>query len=182
MAEGCVTLTLPHEVIIADVMYLAVLLAFGRSLALLSAMVGCIPRGLRLLTKSFCHMETLVDEEGNTLVDQNDTPQLKMPNPRVELSYTYLVTWYVMHCLSLITAVQASEGFVPFVQRLKRSSWNHSYMFFIRRIIQSEMNYQLARYFPEIYDTSYRDHFLDFAGPNGFTTLSTGAFCWLINI
>ena len=36
--------------------------------------------------------------------------------------------------------------------------------------------------FPDIQDTSYGDRFLGFVGPNGFTTLSTGVFCWLINI
>jgi len=48
-------------------------------------------------------------------IDQNSDPKLKVPNPRVELSYTYLVAWYVMHCPSLMTAVQASEDFVPFL-------------------------------------------------------------------
>ena len=44
---------------------------------------------------------SLVDEEGNMFIDQNSDPKLKVPNPRVELSYTYLVACYVMH-LSLI--------------------------------------------------------------------------------
>jgi len=70
-------------------------------------------------------MEDLVDKEGNPLMDQNGKAQLKIPNPRVELPYIYLMAWYVMHCSSLITAISASEGFVPFVQRLKNSSWIH---------------------------------------------------------
>ena len=175
--KQCVGLTLPHEIIIADVVYSTVPLAFSQSLALLPAMVGCIKSKLRVLTKSFCHMKTLVDEEGNVLADQNGTAQSKMPNPRVELPYTYLVAWYVMHYPSLLTVVQVSKGFVPFVQRLERSSWNHSYMFFIRRIIQKGMNYQLAWCFPEIHEASYGDRFLDFAGSNGSTILSTGVFC-----
>ena len=36
--------------------------------------------------------------------------------------------------------------------------------------------------FPDILDASYRDKFLDFAGLDGFTTLSSGIFWWLINI
>jgi len=55
-------------------------------------------------------------------------------------------------------------------------------MFFIRRTIQSDFNYQLVRCFSDIQDTLYGDRFLDFTGPDGFTTLSTGVFCWLINI
>ena len=67
-------------------------------------------------------MKALEDEEGNMLVDQNGEPKLKVPNPRVELPYTYLVAWYVMHCQSLMLTVQASEGFVPFVQKLECSN------------------------------------------------------------
>ena len=68
-------------------------------------------------------------EEGNPLMDQNGKPQLKIPNPRVELPYMYLMAWYAMHCPSMITTVPASEGFMP-VQRLEDSNWIHYYMFF----------------------------------------------------
>ena len=55
-------------------------------------------------------------------------------------------------------------------------------MFYIKRTIQSDFNYQLVRCFPDILNTSYGDHFLDFVGPDGFATLSTGVFYWLVNI
>ena len=45
--KRCVVSTLPHEVIIADVVYPTVLLAYGRSIALLPAMVAGIQSGLR---------------------------------------------------------------------------------------------------------------------------------------
>jgi len=38
--KRCVVPTLPHEVIIADVVYPTVLLAYGKSIALLPAMVA----------------------------------------------------------------------------------------------------------------------------------------------
>ena len=76
----------------------------------------------------------------------------------------------------------ASVGFMPFVERLESSSLQHSYMFFTRRIIQSEVNYQLVRCFLDIQDGSYKECFLDFTSPDGFTTPSTSVFCWLINI
>jgi len=63
------------------------------------------------------------DAEGNVIVDKNGEPQLKTPNPKVELSYTYLVAWYVMHCPSLMTAVQTSKDIVSFAQKLERSNW-----------------------------------------------------------
>ena len=60
-----------------------------------------------------------------------------------------------MHCLLLMTAVSASEGFMPFVQRLENSSWMQYYMFYIRKTILNGGNYQLDRCFLEIHDTSY---------------------------
>ena len=68
-----------------------------------------------MLTKTFCKVEALVNDEGNVLIDQNGDPEQKVPNLRVELSFTYLVTWYVTHCPSLMTTVHASEDFVPFL-------------------------------------------------------------------
>ena len=90
-------------------------LAHGRSIILLPTIVGCIQSGLRVLMRSFCQVEALVDKEGNPLMDQNDKLQFKIPNPGVDLLYTYLMAWYVMHYPSLMTEVSASEGFVPFV-------------------------------------------------------------------
>ena len=50
-------------------------------------------------------------------------------------------------------------------------------MFFIRRTIQSDINYQLVQHFSDIQDTSYRDRFLDFVGLDAFTPLSTNVLC-----
>ena len=52
----------------------------------------------------------------------------------------------------------------------------------IRQILQSGMNYQLVRCFPDIPRTSYGEQFFDKPGANGFTLLSSGVFWWLINI
>ena len=73
------------------------------------------------------------DDEGTVTVDQNGTPRLKIPNPCVELPYTYLMTWYAMHCPSLMIVVQASEDFVSFIQKLECLSWQGGYMAAIRR-------------------------------------------------
>ena len=81
-----------------------------------------------------------------------------------------------MHCPSLMTAVSASEIFMPFVQRLENSSWLQYYMFYIWKTILNGGNYQLDRCFPEIHDASYGDKFADLIGPDGFTRLSSGIF------
>ena len=84
--------------------------------------VHCSPRsnggrdssGLWALTKSFCHMEAIVDARGNPVKDSNGHPLVKTPSSRVELPYTYLMAWYMMHCPSLMTVISVSEAFVPF--------------------------------------------------------------------
>ena len=55
-------------------------------------------------------------------------PWMKTLIPRVKLPYICLMGWYVMHLLSLISAVQSYEDSMPFIQRLERSSWNGWYM------------------------------------------------------
>ena len=40
-----------------------------------------------------------------------------MSNPRIELLYTYLVAWYVMHCPSLMTV--AYTDFKPFFAEVR---------------------------------------------------------------
>ena len=66
--------TLPHEVIVADVVYPAVLLAYGKSIALLPAIVAGIQSGLRALVKSLCQVEAIVDSEGRPVVDSEGRP------------------------------------------------------------------------------------------------------------
>jgi len=78
-------------------------------------MVGCIQSRFWVLTKTFCIVEALVDDELNVLIDQNSDPELKVPNSKVELPYTYFVAWYVMHCPSLMMAVHTAKDFVPFL-------------------------------------------------------------------
>jgi len=56
------------------------------------------------------------------------------------------------------------------------------HIFYIRRAIQSDSNYHLVRCLPDIQDTSCGDQFLDIAGPDGYTTLTTGVFYWLMSI
>jgi len=60
-------------------------------------------------------MELIVDSQGRPIVDSKGRLEVRTPNPRVELPYTYLMPWYIMHCPSLMTAVSLSEGFILFV-------------------------------------------------------------------
>jgi len=78
-------------VIVADVVYPVVLLAHGKFIALLPAMVAGIQSGSRTLAKNFCQVEAIVDAEGHPITDSNGRPLDKTPSPRIELSYMYLM-------------------------------------------------------------------------------------------
>ena len=67
--KRCIVPTLSHEVIVTDVVYPDVMLAFGPNIVLLSAMVGCIKSRLSVLAKTSCKVEDLVDDGGNVLID-----------------------------------------------------------------------------------------------------------------
>jgi len=107
--KRCILPTLPHEVIVANMVYPIVLLVHTRPLILLSAMVGFLQSGLRILYQSLCNIVVEEDREGNVVVGPNGKPMMKRPNPRVELPYIYLMAWYVMHSASLMPAVQSFE-------------------------------------------------------------------------
>jgi len=96
--KRCVMPTLSHKVIVADVVYSAVLLTFGRGTALLPTIVGCIQSGLPVLTKIFCKVEALVDGNGNALTDQHGNPKVKVPN--LELNFSIPIWWCGMSCIT----------------------------------------------------------------------------------
>ena len=70
---------LSHEVLVTNVMYPAVLLAYDHSLSMLAAMASCLQGGLRVLSSSFCHMEALKNDERHVIIDQSGTPKLRIP-------------------------------------------------------------------------------------------------------
>ena len=63
--------TLPHEVIVANMVYVSVLLAHGKSISLLLVMVAGIQSGLRVLAKSLCQVGAIVDSQGRLVYTQN---------------------------------------------------------------------------------------------------------------
>ena len=180
--KHCMVPTVPHEVIIVDMVYPVVLLAHRKSISLLQVMVACFQSGLRVLAKCLCQVEVIVDSHGKQMVDSEGRPEVRTLKPRVELLYKYLMAWYVMHCSSLMTAVSPSEDFVPFVQRPENSSWSQYYMYYIRKSILSSSNYQLDRCFLKISSALYGDKFADLASPDDLTRLPSGVFWLFINI
>ena len=90
--KRCVVPTLPHEVIVADVVYPAVLLAYGSPIALLPAVVAGIQSGLRALTHNFCEPGKAVNSHSQPILDSEGKPTVKRPvTPRSQ--NTYLVAY-----------------------------------------------------------------------------------------
>jgi len=86
--KRCVVPNPPHVVIVADIVYLAILLAYSRPLGLLPTMVGCLLSGLWILCQSFCNIVAKEDREGNMVVGSDGEPRMKTPSLRVELPHT----------------------------------------------------------------------------------------------
>ena len=127
--KRCVIPSPPHDAIAGEVVYPAVLLAFGVRLALLPAMVADIQAGLR--------------QWGQSLMNREKDPRIDMP-------YTYLVAWYVMHCPLLMHTPTPDSSHVPFVQRLERSNWLVELLPSVRVVVAGWSNYSICPCFVRI--------------------------------
>lgn len=113
-----------------DFVYPAVLLAHDQSLRLLPAMICSLQNGLRELHTKFYKVQTVINDKGEV--------SYKTSNPRVELPYTYLMAWFVLHCPNLMTASSSKDSahlpYVeryensPYVERYENSDWTSYYM------------------------------------------------------
>ena len=141
------------DVMVAEVIYPAVCLVYGRPYSLLPAMVACIQNRLRRLTTAFCQTRVKDDGEGGEV---NWTP-----NPKVGLPYTYLMAWFVMHCPSLMNTPEATpdDALIPLVQRLEKCSWTYSHIVDMRKALQQHVNFAFYRSFPQFANGSYGEVF-----------------------
>ena len=158
------------DMLVAEVIYPAVCLAYGRPYSLLTAMIACTQSGLRKLTHALCLTRVSSDGEGGEIVWS--------PNPRVGLPYTYLMAWFVLHCPGLMNAPEAirEDLTVPFLQRLEMSSWTHSNIVEMRKTLRQHANFTFYRTPPRFAQGSYGDMFQDSPTTDMYSVLSTGCF------
>lgn len=100
--KRCALPSLTKDAIAKDMVYPAVLLTYG----LLPAVVCRLPNGLHELTIEFCQVKKIIDEQREE--------EIKTPNPRVEMPYTYLIAWLVIHCPKLMTTPFYGTKQLPF--------------------------------------------------------------------
>lgn len=122
--------SLPKDAIPINVVYPTVLLVYGRPFVLFPAIVSNLQSGLRALSNSFLLKDKLKGKA------TKGTTKVKMLNPRVEMPYSYLMAWLMMHYPSLMTATSYHPMDKPFfVEMYECSSWKSLYMSVIRKTL-----------------------------------------------
>ncbi|XP_020271479.1 uncharacterized protein LOC109846644 [Asparagus officinalis] len=151
-----------------EVLYPAVQLATGRRLSLLPAMVAAIHSGLRQLVSAF--------------TQEKKKPSASISVPKLELPYTYLMTWLVLHRPDLMEAPETVDPSLPLLQTLEGCKWiNHRWPD-ITRQFKIHKCWEFFPCFPRFSGT-YNTTLLDAEDPRqNRTVLDVGCFRWLMNI
>src|SRR4051812_43048973 len=151
-----------REAVTVGVLLPAARLACGVRIALVPAIIANIQHGLREVSASY-------------LADSSKPP-------RVRFAYTYLASWYVLHCPALMTLTPLLDLATPFIGRVAECSWTTSHRPKIHQLLSHPENYQLYRCPPSFDETADDGSFMNLAGDNGSTLLAPGPFTWLLNI
>lgn len=118
--KKCVAPSHPHEVVLPIVVVPATQLVGHRPITLLLAMMANIHYGLGQLVIEFLKAAS---------------------NPCVELPYSYLMVWFVLHCPALMEPPQAAIG--SFMLKLEDLAWTHEYHYNIRWILRNPSAYEM---------------------------------------
>jgi len=165
----CMVSSPPHDGILLVVLFFAVQLVYGRPFGLLPAMVCCIQNGLRTLTETFCRLTTMKRGKGQVF-------PLDGPYPRVELLYTYLMMWFVLHCPSIIQPGGEPPEDIHFahLNHFENSQWERKYVARVQRLVHCYDTCSLFRCFPHIPSAGYNEEFRD--EEDGHSSLRQGIF------
>lgn len=105
-----------------------------------------------------------------------------MANPPVELPYSHLMAWFMLHCPVLMQCPK--EVVPPFVQRKEELNWSHDYLYNIRKIMMNPLAYEVFSCLSSILDAPLGDEYEDVSTVEveWITALSPHLFLGLINI
>lgn len=103
-------------------------------------------------------------------------------SPRVELSYTYLMAWFLMHYPMLIECPKKAG--LPFVQRLEDLNWLHNYFYNVRKILMNPQAYEVFCCLPSIPGASFEDEYVEVSSAKEERLIdrSPDLFLQLVNI
>ncbi|ONK80867.1 uncharacterized protein A4U43_C01F22640 [Asparagus officinalis] len=151
-----------------EVLYPAVQLAYKKERSLLPVMVANIHRGLRQISSAFTRKES-------------ESPT-QIPTIKVELPYTYLMAWFVLHRSDMMSVPNATYHSVPLLQLLKNGEWEGRGFPDIRKQLQVHKSWALSTCFPQ-FSSRYGECLIDEEKPKEYRTyLDMGCFNWLVNI
>ncbi|XP_020242713.1 uncharacterized protein LOC109820928 [Asparagus officinalis] len=168
--KKCVVPHQSSEALPLEVLLLAVQLAVGGRLSLLSAMMADLHSGLRNLATTFTKTGT--------------EPSTKIPLSSVELPYTYLMAWLVLHRTDMMSAPDVSDPEIPLLQLLEGSKWLYPSRQWPDRVRQfkNAKCWEFYKCFPR-FSGAYNDTLVDEEMPGANrTSLDMGSFHWLMNI
>ncbi|ONK78190.1 uncharacterized protein A4U43_C02F15480 [Asparagus officinalis] len=107
--KKCVAPYQSGDIMPLEVLYLVVQLAYKKELSLLPVMVANIHRGLRQISSTFTQKE--------------DALSAKIPLSKVELPYTYLMAWFVLHRPNVMSVSSTVDRSVPLLQLFENGRW-----------------------------------------------------------
>lgn len=138
-------------------------------------MVNNFQSGLQTLSNNFLPEDKA---KGNVAKrTMKKSAMVKMLNPQVEIPYTYLMAWLIMHCPFLMTAADYYPMNKPFFMEMyEHSIWMSHYMLVIRKTLQHYQDYEINRYSPDFPNNEYGSRLKDAPKLDNFSTLPSGAF------
>ena len=128
-----------------------------------------------MLTEAFCRSPAT--KRGKGKIHPRDGH-----NPRVELPYTYLMTWFALYCPAIIQPGEEPLEGVRFVhlRRFKGSQWQLAYIAGVRKLMRRYNAYSLYKCFLSIPGVGYDEGFFDVG--DGRSSLGQGVFKWMVSI
>ncbi|ONK72726.1 uncharacterized protein A4U43_C04F22500 [Asparagus officinalis] len=100
--KKCVVSYQSADVLPLEVLYPTVLLTHQKNLSLLTVMTTDIHRGLCQIVSAFTQGE--------------GKPSAQIPLTKVELPYTYLMAWFILHCSDMMSSPTSTNPSVPFLR------------------------------------------------------------------
>ncbi|ONK73232.1 uncharacterized protein A4U43_C04F28720 [Asparagus officinalis] len=166
--KKCVVPYQSSDILPLEVLYPAVQLAYKKELSLLPVMVANIHRGLRQISSAFTRKES-------------ESPA-QIPTIKVELPYTYLMAWFVLHRSDMMSVPYATDPSAPLLQLFENGKWEGRGFPDVRQQLQVHKCWTFSTCFPQ-FSGRYGECLIDEEKPRGYRThLDVGCFNWLVNI
>ncbi|ONK60359.1 uncharacterized protein A4U43_C08F17440 [Asparagus officinalis] len=156
--KKCVVPYQSGDILPLEVLYPVVQLAYKKELSLLPVMIS------------------------SAFTRKGGDPPDQIPTIKVELPYTYLMAWFVLHRSDMMSVPNTTDHSVPLLQLLENGRWEGRGFPEIRRQLQAHKCWAFSTCFPQ-FSSRYGEYLIDEERPREYQThLDVGCFNWLVNI